>query len=236
MNTKQYWTRLIHKLDDLRLRTYLRRVEKHLTARDVSHLSHRQQAARRQQLDALAQYWKSGVFPRNSDFPTRRVPYVIDSGGRVCAVGHLLITSGRAKLARQLAQTANNAYIEDVKSPELDEWTSESGMTKEELAMIQPVYSGELIPAILVSGAVSIILSIINGLNIYRRQVGLWLPLLGLVAGIFVIYFAAQHHQVIDSPFIIRNDSYSTIGLIVGGLGIGVSLSSLLLHRAKENK
>ena len=131
---------------------------------------------------------------------------------------------------------ANNAYIEDVKSSELDEWASESGLTKEELAMIQPVYSGELIPAILVSGTVSMILSIINGLNIYRRQVGLWLPLLGLVAGIFVIYFAVQHHQIIESPFIIRNDSYSTMGLIVGGLGLGVSISGLVLYRAEDNK
>ena len=236
MIMERYWTRLIHKLDDLCLRTHLRRVEKRLTARDVSHLSHRQQVARRRQFDALTQYWKSGVFPRNSDFPTRRVPYFIDSGGRVCAVGHLLITSGQIELARQLAQAANNAYIEDVKSPELDEWTSESGMTKEELAMIQPVYSGELIPAILASGAVSIVLPIINGLNIYRRQAGLWLPVLGAVAGIIVICFAAQHHEVIISPFMIRNDSYGTIGLIVASLSIGVSISSLLLHRAKENK
>ena len=236
MNAKQYWTRLVHKLDDLRLRRHLKQVEKRLRERDVGHLSHRQQVARRQQLDALSQYWKSGVFPRNSDFPTRRVPYVIDSGGRVCAVGHLLVTSRQAKLACQLAQTANNAYIEDVTSPELDEWASESGLTKEELAMIQPVYSGELIPAILVSGAVSTFLSIINGLNIYRRQVGLWLPVLGVAAGIIVIYFAAQHHQIIESPFIIRNDSYSTTGLIIGGLGIGVSISSLILFSAKDNE
>jgi hypothetical protein len=37
------------------------------------------------------------------------VPYFIDAGGRVCAVGHLLMTSGQATLARQLARTANNA-------------------------------------------------------------------------------------------------------------------------------
>ncbi len=236
MINNQNWTRLIHKLDDLRLRRHLKQVEKHLRAREVSHLSNRQQTARQLQLDGLAQYWKSGAFPRNFDFPTQQVPYFIDSSGRVYAVSHLLMSSGQAKLARQLALTANNAYIEDVKSSELDEWTSESGLTREELAMIQPTYTGELIPTILVSSVVSLVLSIISGLNIYRRQARLWLPLLGFVAGIIVIYFAAQHHQIIESPFMIRNDSYGTIGLIIGGLGIGVSISGLLLNRAKDNE
>ena len=236
MIVKRYWTQCIHKLGDLRLCRHLERVEKHLRAREVCHLSTRQQAKRRQQLDTLAQYWKSGVFPRNGDFPTRRVPYFIDAGGRVCAVGHLLMTSGQATLARQLARTANNAYIEDVNSSELERWAQKSGLAKEELAMIQPVYSGELVPAILVSGAVTVIVSMVNALNIYRRRTGLRLPILGLVASIAVIYFAAQHHVVIESPFVIRNDSYSTVGLIVGGLGLGLSISGLILREARDNE
>jgi hypothetical protein len=123
-----------------RVRAHLRRVERALRRQPIPQLSPGLRMARGQHLDTLRSYWKQGRFARNFDRPGEQAPCFIDRGGHVCAVAHLLIESGQAPLAAQVAATANNAYIAEIHAPAFDDWVAGSGLTKEELARIQPSY------------------------------------------------------------------------------------------------
>src|SRR5436309_1683677 len=72
-----------------RIRWHLARVEVQLRARDVSALTPAERAARTRSLDVLHEYWVRGVFPVNTDFPGRHVPYFIDRYGTRCAMAYL---------------------------------------------------------------------------------------------------------------------------------------------------
>lgn len=125
------------------IQEHLQLVEEGLRLKDVSHLSLEQQQARKQNLDNLRQYWKTGTFPKNTKHPNQRVPYFIDDGGRACAMAHLLIQSGHKEAALQIQLRENNAYVHEIKSPELATWLKTSGLTINEAAWIQPNYAPE---------------------------------------------------------------------------------------------
>lgn len=62
------------------------------------------------------------------------------TAGRHCAVAHLMRSSGDSDAVRQIAGTANLARIDDMDPVTLDSWACDSGLTKRELARIQPGY------------------------------------------------------------------------------------------------
>ena len=126
-----------------RIRTHLATVERALRARDVTQLTPAQRAARARNLDVLHQYWTTGVFPTNTDFPGERMPYFIDRYGVRCAMAYLIEQSGRGDLVARVAATNNNARIRELKGdPELVAWLDENGLTAAEAARIQPQYGG----------------------------------------------------------------------------------------------
>lgn len=95
--------------------------------------------ARRDNLAVLREYRKSRQYPRNdTDLP--RTPYFVDAAGRHCAVAHLMRSSGDHDAVRRIATTANLARIDDLDPVILDGWASRSGLTKRELARVQPGY------------------------------------------------------------------------------------------------
>lgn len=122
------------------IQSHLQLVEEGLRSTDVSHLSPSQRNARKQNLDNLRKYWQAGIFPKNTKHPNQRMPYFIDDGGRACAMAHLLIESGHKEAALQIQLRENNAYVHDIKSPELATWLKTSGLTLDEAAWIQPTY------------------------------------------------------------------------------------------------
>lgn len=128
--------------DRVRIRAHLERVERLLRERDTTALTEAQRAARERSLDVLRAYRERGEFPRNTDFPGRRVPCFIDRGGRVCAVAQLVIESGHGEVARAVARAANNAYLAEMRIPALEAWIATSGFLFRELALIQPEYCG----------------------------------------------------------------------------------------------
>lgn len=89
-------------------------------------------------LDALRDYRRRRAFPRN-DTGLRRTPYFVDTDGRHCAVGHLMREAGEHDAVRRIAATANLARIDDIDPADLT-WAGRSGLTKRELARIQPQY------------------------------------------------------------------------------------------------
>lgn len=133
--------RLMGKIvvDELRVRLHLMRVEQQLRRKDVNHLPQVHQDARKQRLDHLHNYWKHEPIPRNFG-GQERSPRFIDRMGGKCAVAHLMIESGYKDAAMSVVQVANDAYINDMDFPELDQWAEASGLTRDELALIQPTY------------------------------------------------------------------------------------------------
>lgn len=125
--------------DRERIRDHLREVERQLRARDVSHLPADLQRARDRNIERLQTYRKRGVFPHNTIVPERR-PIFIDEEGRHCAVGYLMKKSGWADQARSIAERENLAYLPNMKSPEVEQWVRQSGLTATEATLIQPTY------------------------------------------------------------------------------------------------
>ena len=130
-----------------RLRRHFATLERELVARDVSHLTPAQRAARERHVARLRAYARTGVFPKNTDFADRRVPYFIDRAGTRCAMAHLIEQSGGGDHVRRVADKMNNAYIAEIaRDPELAAslfaWLDENGLTVEEAARIQPSYCG----------------------------------------------------------------------------------------------
>jgi len=90
-------------------------------------------------LDVLRQYTLEGKFPQNT-FHSHRQPYFIDIYGIHCAVGYLLLKSGHGKTAREISKSQNYAYVREIRSAELIQWSIDYGFTIDELAWIQPAY------------------------------------------------------------------------------------------------
>ncbi|WP_256254022.1 Kazal-type serine protease inhibitor family protein [Nannocystis exedens] len=128
--------------DRARIQKHLETVETELRARDTSHLPPALQAERARNLDRLHAYRLGGLFPKNPDFIGERVPFFIDEDGVACAVGHLVIESGFAEVAGEIAERENNARLLAMTHPALSGWIAQSGLTAEECARIQPEYCG----------------------------------------------------------------------------------------------
>ena len=152
------------QLEDWRIRTHLRLVEQRLRARDVSDLSAPLHAARQHNLDRLHEYWTAGIFPRNTEGRYWYTPSFIDQRGRTCAVADLMVQSGVDALAKRVDQVYHNAYVRQMQMPDLELWAAQSGLTVDELALIQPGYGafGLIFWGGMMCGPVFLVLSLIN--------------------------------------------------------------------------
>lgn len=97
------------------------------------------EGARRDTLDRLREYRRARRFPRNVR-SRHATPVFVDPDGRRCAVAHLMMETGAAVPARHIAATANHARIGEMDPVALTAWAARSGLTKRELARIQPNY------------------------------------------------------------------------------------------------
>lgn len=133
--------RRARRLEVRRLRRHFEHVLAVLRGRDVSHLRPAQRAARERHLAELERYALRGRFPKNRDFPDRRMPYFVDAEGTRCAMAHLIEATGAAAFVERVVATANNAFVPELAGdPELVAWLEREGLTAEEAAMIQPSY------------------------------------------------------------------------------------------------
>jgi len=129
-----------------RIQLHLSSVENDLRENPPTELTAKQLQARYQRLDSLHAYWVRGEFPKNIDFPDSLVPYFIDAKGVPCAVGYLVISSGYKEFAEEFSHNQNHAYIREITDPRLQKWATESGLSLEECARIQPSYQGGTTP------------------------------------------------------------------------------------------
>lgn len=124
-------------LEDRRIASHLRAVERLLRSGDTSGMSRSLKQRRAEMLDRLAGYIQREIFPRNRS-GSLLTPVFVDPEGRECAVGHLI---GReTKLVSEISRSHNLTRIREMPHPGLDRWQRESGLELDELALIQPGY------------------------------------------------------------------------------------------------
>ncbi len=121
------------------LRVHFSTVIRELKKRKTEHLSDVQKKNRKTHLRILSKYARAGNFPVNYDYSCNK-PCFIDEDGGICAVGQLLIESGKKEFAYFIASNTKYAFIREMNYPELNEWQEGSGFTMEEIALIQPSY------------------------------------------------------------------------------------------------
>jgi hypothetical protein len=232
--------------ENLRIKTHLQYVEHLLRRKDVSTLDKNLQEKRLHLLDQLHTYWTNGIFPKNYEFKGSRVPCFIDKQGRICAVGYLIEETA----GRELAETINRRHryhkILSMDDGRVNQWIANSGLTKEECAMIQPTYGWTPEPTIKTSPAYEIGSSLLGGMNIAFNAVnilqirnGASSPAVGVFSlwtGGASIFLGAWHiHGRAD----LKNQSQKTISMINIGLGssaVILGIINLSSNRPRKNK
>jgi hypothetical protein len=193
-----------------RIRVHLETVERELLARDVSHLTREQQAARDGHIRVLREYRERGVFPHNHDFEGEQVPYFVDEHGTLCAMAYLISRSGREDLVEKIAASRNNARIAELAADaELIAWLGAAGISPAEAARIQPMYGcvngcGEIDEPETVSAGYAVASTITSGVG----GVSIGMNLLSL-----------------DSDR--RSRWPGVMGIAAGALGVGLGLDRL---------
>ena len=127
--------------ETLRIYTHLTYVEKKLREQDVSHLSQEKREQRAKMLDLLQNYRLTELYPESSYHPDKRRPVFIDDNGNLCAVGYLIAETAGRETAEAINKRYRFAELQDMQMDAINEWVAESGLTKKELAMIQPAYA-----------------------------------------------------------------------------------------------
>jgi hypothetical protein len=129
-------------LEIQRIRTHFDSVLTALQSRDVSGLTTEQRARRASLVTTLRAYQARGVFPHNYDFPSAAVPYFVDrKTGTLCAVAHLLASTGRRDIVDRVARADNNVWVHQLAGDSaFTHWLGDNGLTLDEAAFIQVPY------------------------------------------------------------------------------------------------
>lgn len=221
--------------EDVRIQAHLAYVEQLLRAKDVSNMPASLQKRRAHVLNLLHAYWSAGVFPRNFDHPGKRVPCFIDKDGRICAVGYLVEQTAGRKAAEKV--NAHHKYDEIMAMHDelVDNWIAASGLTMEEVAMIQPNYGyyprtvpmsqGYAIASGLAIGA-NVGLSAINSVNMLKGTPGKTTGYVGLIAGAGTAFMGV--FDLVDNDNLgYYSGAASQQNLSIANIGIGTASAIL---------
>lgn len=174
-------------LIDLPTRAHLWSAERELR---LARAEPQSRAARLHQLDVLRDYRRSRLFPRNT-VSRRPTPVFVDDDGRRCAVAHLMIESGASAAAEHVAATTPCARIHELDPAPLDQWAYANGLTRTELARIQPTYGAtppDVISAVAtamwVLGPAAFVLAVAATTRLAMRSAIAWLGALTAAIGL----------------------------------------------------
>ncbi len=125
-----------------RIRVHLDSAVTALEARNLQGLTTAQRVHRAALVDTLRTYRARGVFPHNRDFPGAPTPYFIDrETGTLCAVAHLLASTGRRDIVDRVARTNNNVWVMQLAGDTaFTRWLDTNGLSLAEAALIQVPY------------------------------------------------------------------------------------------------
>ena len=125
-----------------RIQTHFDSVLVELRAADVTTLAQDQRTRRSFLIETLVAYRNRGVFPRNYDFAQAPTPYFVDrKTGVLCAVAHLIESTGRRDIVDRVAAVNNNVWVPRLAGDTAFEgWLRAHGITLAEAARIQVPY------------------------------------------------------------------------------------------------
>ena len=205
-------------------------------------LSPAQRAARNAHIAELAAYRERGLFPHNHDFGDAWTPYFVDHRGVLCAVAHLLATSGRGDLVERVARADNNVWVGELGSDrEFLAWLDASGLTLDEAARIQVPYvetpeePGGSVSANRVNTAVALVAGSLGAATIYWNATShapersRLRAVLGYSAGALGLAVAASRIDADGAPL--------ALGVATGAIGLGsavMATRTLLAHRGGD--
>jgi hypothetical protein len=144
-NWKKYKDRLplqearVFNSDKEYVQAHLLNVLAILQSNPVSQLDAAQYRSRMHLLQLLDGYRLAGNFPVNY-YHDKRTPVFIDPANTHCAVGYLLQQTGHEDVALRVAATDNYAWVKDIQDTGLLEWQRSSGLSLEELKLVQGAY------------------------------------------------------------------------------------------------
>ena len=116
----------------VRIKTHLAYAEMILRNEEVPYGSKTRRLKRQRLLDDLHKYWVAGEFPINYGHNKEHNYCETFFDGKLCAIGYLYERS----LKREMTKTKNQN-----KTLNVNKWIRDSGLTKEEAALIQPSYN-----------------------------------------------------------------------------------------------
>jgi hypothetical protein len=232
--------------------------EQELRAVATNTLSQKQRCARQNNLTRLRTYRARRQFPRNTHTTITFSPCFVDQDGRLCAVAYLLHHSGHAEIIRHVARTTNYARLAQMDSIALDAWAVESGLTKAELARIQPGYPPDIetlhtqysniTTAIAVIGTIGTLSVIANSFRLIWSYLQRFTVIAGTLLGIVLLYLSnsafrvsrgfegyALFYQGADiTSYTHALQLYGISALIAGLLSIMVAFLRYWIHRRQE--
>ena len=134
-----------HAAEVRRIQAHFDSVLSELRERNVDGLTESQRTKRSTLVGVLAAYRNRGVFPHNRHFPGEAIPYFIDRPtGTLCAVAHLLESTGRRDIVDAVAAMDNNVWVAELSgNREFEGWLDQHGLTLAEAARIQVPYVGD---------------------------------------------------------------------------------------------
>ena len=97
---------------------------------------------RTKHLNSLKKYMTRGIFPLNNLY-FDRVPVFVDELNTHCAVAYILKEDNQFEIINNLQQNYNYNYVEDMNLDTLSFWLQNSGLSLDELKLIQPTYPGQ---------------------------------------------------------------------------------------------
>lgn len=240
--------------DHLRIAAHLEYAEALLRKRDVSRLSPAMRTKRALMLDHLRDYRLAGSFPKNYDREERK-PCFIDRNGTICAVGYLVEqTAGRAA-AEDISRRHQYATILEMNDRQVDEWIAQSGLSKEECAIIQPQYGAsgaqnvnDVKPAYGIASALlmgtNTALSTVNAVQGAKRSASGGAPAMGIVGGTGQIVLGiVGFHKKAELTGLMRQDYHtnmqrgiSMVNMGLGSLTLGLSIWNLAAKKQPVGK
>jgi hypothetical protein len=211
-----------------------------LSARDASPLTDGQRARRSAVISTLRAYRDRGVFPHNYDFPGQAVPYFVDrKTGTLCAVAHLLASTGRRDIVDRVSRADNNVWVPELSADSaFSAWLTDNGLTLAEAAHIQvpyaqPVSNAEIARDVAFIVAAPFALTgsaITSGWNLAGNADGHrgWVNGVGIASGLTTILVGARLalSDVSHNP-----GRLGAATAAIGTMSLGLSVRGIRRHR-----
>ena len=233
-------------MESKRIKDHFEYVEQILRDKDVSNLSPELRANRAKMLDLLSEYRTRGIFPKNYDYPGERKPCFIDKYGRICAVGYLVEKSVGLSVAKAINEEYQYANLLAMNDNSINNWISNSGLTKEECAMIQPTYGyynndqAPNLPYAIFSSVLSgtnLALGTVNGHQVVKGADNMKYSITALVTGVGQLTIGSVFYPRKDYSNIEKaNRNLSLVNIALGTSSLMLSTWNLISNRPKKNE